>query len=496
MRDMNDIELLRRYATDGSEEAFAEVVSRHVNMVYSVALRHLGNSHQAEEITQAVFVILARKAHSLRKGTLLPGWLHKTAWFTADNFRKTEIRRKNREQEAYMQSLLNEPESNALSRRNPMEADWAQMAPLLDTALAGLGDKDRNAIVLRFFNGKKLSEIGAAMGMNEEAAKKRVNRAVEKLRHFFTRRGVVLPAAVMTTAISAYSVQAAPAGLVVSATGATASGSTLFLIKTTLNKLLWMKLKTSIASGMAVLLAAGIAVGVVSQVRSSRIEDAIRNTDAQSLGRAPAVLVLRPTRYPGPVDHGAQTGARFVAQNMGLNWLFSFAYDSGWWRRVVLPEDAPPGTYDLLLTLKGNSKEALRQEIKRQLGLVAHLEQRMTNVLVLEKDPDQAARLNKSKGGNRTTSFPGWQAANVRKLALTNQPVSLLTQILEGHLGAPVFNRTGLQGNYDLMVQWPAQNDGHSEEQAIQQAVADQLGLRLVSRQETAQLLVVEKAGR
>jgi len=150
---MDDIELLRRYAIDGSEEAFDAVASRHVNLVYSVALRQLGNPHQAEEITQAVFVILARKAHSLRKGVLLPGWLHKTAWFTADNFRKTEIRRKNREQEAYMQSLLNEPESEA----------WAQMAPLLDTALAGLGDKDRNAVVLRFSTGKKLGEVAAAM---------------------------------------------------------------------------------------------------------------------------------------------------------------------------------------------------------------------------------------------------------------------------------------------------------------------------------------------
>ena len=150
---MDDIELLRRYSADGSEAAFAAVVLRHVNLVYSVALRHVGNPHQAEEITQAVFVILARKAHSLRKGTLLPGWLHKTAWFVADNFRKTEFRRKNREQEAYMQSLLHEPESDA----------WAQMAPLLDTALASLGDKDRNAVVLRFFTGKKLGEVAAAM---------------------------------------------------------------------------------------------------------------------------------------------------------------------------------------------------------------------------------------------------------------------------------------------------------------------------------------------
>ena len=100
MVDMEDHELLRSYAVDGSEDAFAAVVSRHVNLVYSVALRRVGNPHQAEEITQAVFVILARKAHALRQGTLLPGWLHRTAWFASDNFLKTEIRRRNREREA------------------------------------------------------------------------------------------------------------------------------------------------------------------------------------------------------------------------------------------------------------------------------------------------------------------------------------------------------------------------------------------------------------
>jgi len=482
---MDDIELLRRYSADGSEAAFAAVVLRHVNLVYSVALRHVGNPHQAEEITQAVFVILARKAHSLRKGTLLPGWLHKTAWFVADNFRKTEFRRKNREQEAYMQSLLHEPESDA----------WAQMAPLLDTALAGLGDKDRNAVVLRFFSGKKLSEVAAAMGTSEEAARKRVDRAVEKLRHFFTRRGVVLSAAVMTTAISAYSVQAAPAGLAVSGTGATASSSTLLFIKTTLDKMMWAKLKTSIAGGLAVFLAVGVTAVVVGKVHSSSlIEDAFRNTDAQSLEKAPAVLVLRSTRYPGPVNE-AQSGERLVGRNMLLRGLLCSAYDYPWWDRVVQPADAPQGRYDLLLTLTDNSREMLRQEIQRQFGLVAHRESRMTDVLLLEMDPAKVARLKITGGGSSTASPPGWSSA-VRRLAFTNQPVSIVAQTLGHQLGRPVVDRTGVSGNYDLLLQWTAQNDVNSEVQAVQQAVADQLGLRLISSQELAALLVVEKAER
>lgn len=482
---MEDHELLRSYAVDGSEEAFAAVVSRHVNLVYSVALRRVGNPHQAEEITQAVFVILARKAHALRQGTLLPGWLHRTAWFASDNFLKTEIRRRNREREAGMQSLGNESEPDV----------WAQIAPLLDTALAGLGDQDRNAVVLRFFTGKKLSEVGAAMGTSEEAAKKRVNRAVEKLRAFFTERGVVLPAAVLTTAMAAHAVQAAPAGLAASATGTVASGSTLALIDATLKTLLWTRVKTWIPFTVAVLLAVGIGIGIWSAGRSSLIEAAIRNTDTPSLEKAPAVLVLRPTRYPGPVDRGAQSAGKFVAQNMDLNWLFSFAYDHGWWRRVVLPADARRVTYDLLLTLPRQPKQALRREIQRQLGWVAHRETRPTEVLLIEPAPATGAGLKPSAGGARSVSYPGWQPPPaMRSLALTNQPVSLLTQVLESHLGVPVFDRTGWPGDWDLRVEWNAQPNITAEEEAIRQAMAAQLGLRLVPGRESVPVLVVEKA--
>ena len=482
MQQTHDSELLHRYVVDGSEDAFSVLVRRHVNLVYSVALRHTGNPSQAEEITQAVFVILARKAHSLREGTVIPGWLHKTAWFAADNFRKTEIRRKNREQEAYMQSLLNEPESNT----------WAQIAPLLDTALAGLSDQDRNAIVLRFFNGHRLSEVATALGVSEEAAKKRVGRALEKLRHFFIQRGVVLPAAVLITAISTYSVQAAPAGLAISATGTAVSGSTLALIKATLRRLLWTKLKTSIVTGIAVLLAAGIAIVVAGKIRSSSlIEDAVRNADVRSLEKAPGALVLRPTQYPGSSKE-AQSGKKFVCQNIQLHWLLAYANDYPWGLRVVLPADAPQTRYDLLLTLAVDDREMLRREIQRQLGLTAHREPRMTDVLLLEMDPAKVARLKTTAGGRSMASPPEWSSA-VRQFAFTNQPVETVVQTLGRQLGMPVFDRTGLSGNYDLLLQWPGQNNLDAEVLAIQKAVADQLGLRLVPGRESVEILVVEK---
>jgi RNA polymerase sigma factor (sigma-70 family) len=252
MPDVSDMELLRDYDRQGSETAFAGLVQRHSNLVYSVAFRHVGIAAQAEEITQAVFVILARKAAGLRPDTILEGWLHETTRLTALSFLRGERRRQFREQEAYMQSTLQESaEASA----------WNQLAPLLDEAVSRLGKKDRDAVMLRFFRDKSVCEVAAALRVSEAAAQRRVLRAVEKLRRFFTRRGVVLPAAVLTAAISAHSVQAAPVALAKSvaavaiAKGVTASGSTLTLIKGALKIMAWTKAKTAIVVGVAVILA-------------------------------------------------------------------------------------------------------------------------------------------------------------------------------------------------------------------------------------------------
>ena len=215
MHELDDKDLLRQFAEQNSEAAFAAVVSRHVDKVYSVALRHTRNAHAAEEITQAVFVILAKKSGRLGGRVILSGWLYETARLTALTYIRSEIRRARREQEAHMQTALNENDSEA----------WPHIAPLLDDALAGLSAADRYAVVLRYFDGKSLGEVGAALGASEDAAKKRVTRAVEKLRSFFTKRGVTLTATVLTAAISANSVQAAPLGLAATVTATAAKGA-------------------------------------------------------------------------------------------------------------------------------------------------------------------------------------------------------------------------------------------------------------------------------
>jgi RNA polymerase sigma factor (sigma-70 family) len=240
----DDMTLLRQYAEGNSEEAFAALVSRYVNLVYSVALRQVYDPHLAEEVTQTAFIILARKAKSLHAKTVLSGWLCRTARYVSANALTMQRRRRDREQEAHMQSVLNESDPDL----------WTQIAPLLEAALAQLGKTDHDAIVLRFFEGKIFSEVGEALDMSEDAAKKRVNRAVEKLRTYFSKRGVTLSAGALAAVVTANSVQAAPAALAKTATavafvkGATASGSSITLIKGALKTMAWTKAKTSIVA--------------------------------------------------------------------------------------------------------------------------------------------------------------------------------------------------------------------------------------------------------
>ncbi|HEY4416757.1 MAG TPA: sigma-70 family RNA polymerase sigma factor [Verrucomicrobiae bacterium] len=204
MSDPTDNELLARFVQHDSEIAFAALVERHLALVHSVALRHTTNPELAQDIAQAVFIILARKAAALNPKIILPGWLYNTARLTAANWQRAEIRRVHREQEVFMQSTLADTTSDEL---------WRELSPLLDEAMGKLGEHDRDAIVLRYFQNQSLSQVGAALGLEERAAQKRVMRAVEKLRKFFLKRGLTPAAVAMLGSVSANSVQAAPPGL-------------------------------------------------------------------------------------------------------------------------------------------------------------------------------------------------------------------------------------------------------------------------------------------
>jgi RNA polymerase sigma factor (sigma-70 family) len=259
MQSTDDRELLRQYAENHSDDAFATLVTRHINLVYSVAFRRVGHPHQAEEITQAVFIILAKKALQLRHEKALSSWLFQATSLTAKNFARSEARRHRREQEAQMRSVLNE---------SGKDDYWQRIAPLLDSAVAALNQKERQAIVLRFYEGRNLSEVGIATGASEEAARKRITRALEKLQRFFSKRGVAsTPDAIAQTMLS-NSIQVMPAALAKTVTavaltkGSTASVSTLTLAKGALKIMELSKIKTAIAVSGIVLAVGGSTIAV------------------------------------------------------------------------------------------------------------------------------------------------------------------------------------------------------------------------------------------
>jgi len=204
MSDQTDSQLLRDYAERRAEAAFGELLRRHVDFVYSAASRLVRDAHLAQDVTQSVFIALARDAGRLAGHPLLTGWLHRTTLNIAAQTIRTEVRRRAREQEAAAMNQLNAKDSDAA---------WDEIAPALDSALGELAESDRDLLLLRYFQHRSARDLAGMLGISEEAAQRRVSRAVEKLRELFVRRGVIAGPAGLAAAISGNAVQAAPAGL-------------------------------------------------------------------------------------------------------------------------------------------------------------------------------------------------------------------------------------------------------------------------------------------
>jgi|GEM_PF-1929453 len=201
----DDHVLLHQFVRDQSQDAFTQLTHRYLGLVYSAALRHARSHSLAEEIAQSTFADLARQAPSLPPSTVLPAWLYRVARSTAIDVVRRETRRQRREQVAAETKLL-ETQMN----------EWTSIEPLLDEALEVLDEKDRNAILLRFFENRSLREVGLALSLGEDAAQKRVSRAVEQLRRFFADHGVSVGSAALATAISNHAAAAAPSTLAAS----------------------------------------------------------------------------------------------------------------------------------------------------------------------------------------------------------------------------------------------------------------------------------------
>lgn len=335
---MDDIALLHEYASHSSEEAFEKLVTRRIGFVYSAALRQVRDPHLAEEVAQAVFIILAQKAGRISERTILTGWLFKTTRFAALAQMRAAAKRREREQEAKMQTEID------LATPDPV---WEQMAPMLDEALASLGETDRQAILLRFFEVKGLAEVGKILKTSEDSARKRVTRALEKLRKYFSRRGVVSTSAIIAAGISANSVQAAPVTLAKSVSamalgkGAAATVSGLTLVKGTLKMMTWIKCKTIAGVSASVLLIGTVALSLAQNITKKEtaaiVPTAVAVTPQPPAANMPAMAVANADDELSPSYILAKVALAYadlstyrdtgwtVHQNGGYSWTNTFS---------------------------------------------------------------------------------------------------------------------------------------------------------------------------
>jgi len=254
MQVKDDAQLLREYARQGNEAAFGELAARYTDLVYSTVLRQAGSADLAEDVAQTVFMDLARKAPSLARkfkenGTIV-GWIYRSSRYALAKRLRAEHRRRNRESQV-MQDF--EP----VSATPP---DWERVRPVLDEALADLSEEDRQAMLLRFFQNMGFQSIGRALGISDDAAQKRVGRALEKLRRHLGHQGITTTAALLSAVLSTHAIQTAPAGLAAKLAGASlaeaaaSTGTTLTIM--TLTSFKTGIIASSIAGALAVWLAA------------------------------------------------------------------------------------------------------------------------------------------------------------------------------------------------------------------------------------------------
>lgn len=215
---IDDATLLERYAREHSEEAFAELVQRHLTLVYSAALRRTGgDAHRAKDVAQIVFTALAREAKELSRHAALTGWLYAATRNAAIDLVRAERRRQLREEKAHMMDeILSSSERSA---------DWEQLRPVLDEAMDELDARDREAVLLRFFEGQAFAGVASVLRVSEDAARKRVDRALEKLGELLARRGITSTGGALAALLANQTAVAAPAGVAASITAAAMVGA-------------------------------------------------------------------------------------------------------------------------------------------------------------------------------------------------------------------------------------------------------------------------------
>ena len=550
--DDTDTKLLARYASHHAEDAFAEIVRRHLGLVHSAALRQVRAPQLAEEVAQSTFIKLARHAGQLAPDTILPAWLYQVTRREAIDVVRREASRHLREQSA--------TEMNAM---NATAADWTHIEPLLDEAMHALDDTDRAAVLLRYFENKSLREVGVTLGTTDNAAQKRLSRAVKRLREFFAKRGVTTGASGLVVVISANAVQAAPIGLAVTVSTAAVLAGTTMTTTATATATKAIAMATTQKALIAVALAAAVGTGIyeahqasnlrtqvqtlqqqtplteqIAQLTRERDEAAgqlaalppvppsqipakqnippapahtaalpaatnpspappgIRVTwpvNPQALAQQPPGVIIRPSElaHPGGPGTGMSSSTSgTLATGSTLKEIVAYAYNvpPAMRNRILMPADAPDGYFDFMDTLPQGGREALQQVLKEQYGLVARREIRAVETLSVMIANTGAPGLRANTSGD----VGGGGSIGNGKVRGKNATMADITSTLESMVGTPVIDQTGATDRFDYELSF---KPGASVEE-IKQAALDQLGLALVPSPDKlpVEFLTVEKA--
>jgi uncharacterized protein (TIGR03435 family) len=491
----SDLDLLRQFVRENSQDAFNEIVRRHLNLVHSAALRQVRSPQLAEEIAQSVFADLARNAGKLKPDTILTAWLYSVTRRTAIDVVRKESRRQLREQIAV-----------EMNDMNATANDWTQIEPLLDDAMAALDETDRSAILLRYFENKSLREVGESLKISDDAAQKRVSRAVERLREFFSKQKITIGVSGLAVLISANGVQSAPAALaktviaVALVQGAAGGGSTLAVTKGVLKFAAWVKANAVIAVGAGLLLAGVTAALTVELIHQRAPESWQTAPDIyyKFWLEPPYRVEIRPTANNVQILFAPGPNGEFIGRDVSFDGILYTAYGNFSECRTILATPLPAGRFDYISKFPRGAREALRQQIKKQFGITARGETCVTNVLLLvvksliAKGLIVSTEVSNRSGRSGDFSQDGLHYWDGR-YSFHNVTLSDFAQYCEAEWQMPVLDVTGVTNRFDIDFSWKSKRDG-SQKVAFKQAMLDQLGLEFVPTNAPVEMLVVERA--
>jgi RNA polymerase sigma factor (sigma-70 family) len=332
-----DGQLLREYVQSKSADAFGELAARHAHWVYSCALRRVRDPHLAEDVAQAVFIILAQKAPKLQADVVLNAWLFQVTRYASGHALRANARRKHQERmAATMVAEISNPNEETI---------WQQMQPWLDEVVGLLRHDDRQAILLRFYEQKSMADVGAALNVSEAAAKKRVAKALDKLRKKLQHKGVRMPLAGLGIAMAVGTTQSAPATVVAACAAATsppASPAARLIAKRTIAAMVAAKIKLTAAVLLLALLVPVAAVGTFLvyqqpslQWKQAGTTPATVASTKENLEADPALVALRGTWNPTSITiNGAEAGPRFQGGKLIIAGN-DFTYFNSYWKDIA-----------------------------------------------------------------------------------------------------------------------------------------------------------------